>query len=114
MIAPKHVHGGDWKDMLYLTNLRQKKVVFADSSADYKLQRCGCGKAEDQHPPEARKPLQPHTFLTLPGADDETTNESDAHEPAKGGGKKAQRPKWTIGKNTEAVPTDAYGTIVFE
>ncbi|KAK5972211.1 hypothetical protein GCK32_019975, partial [Trichostrongylus colubriformis] len=26
MTAPKHVHGGDWKDMLHITNQRSKKV----------------------------------------------------------------------------------------
>ncbi|KIH61771.1 hypothetical protein ANCDUO_07947 [Ancylostoma duodenale] len=45
--------------------------------------RCGCGMAENQHPQEARKPLQPRKFLTLPGGDDETTNDSDSHEHAK-------------------------------
>ncbi|EYB91092.1 hypothetical protein Y032_0210g2124 [Ancylostoma ceylanicum] len=151
MTAPKHVHGGDWKDMLYLTNLRQKKRGNSDASQsssfhisrsraassvrggnawiEHKIKkreccqfmpsqkystRCGCGMAENQHPQEARKPLQPRKFLTLPGGDDETTNDSDSHEPAKSGGRKTHATRWTIGKNTETLATDSYGTIVFE
>ncbi|KAK6748789.1 hypothetical protein RB195_001426 [Necator americanus] len=151
MRAPKHVHGSDWKDMLYLTNLRQKKRGNSDLSQSSSFRktrsraassvksgnewierkikkrecsffipsqkysrRCGCGMAEDQHPQETRKPLQPHKFLTLPGVDDETTNESDSHEITKSGARKTQVPRWTIGKNTETAPTDSYGTIVFE
>ncbi|VDM67761.1 unnamed protein product, partial [Strongylus vulgaris] len=128
MTAPRHVHGGDWKDMLYMTNLRQKKKS-GNAWIERKIKkrecskfmpsqkystRCGCGMAEAQHPQEARKPLSPHKFLTLPGADDETTNESDSHEPAKSHGKKAHGLRWTIGKNTELAPTNCYGSIVFE
>lgn len=35
MTAPKHVHGSDWKDMLYLTNLRQKKVKSININLEY-------------------------------------------------------------------------------
>ncbi|VDN30384.1 unnamed protein product [Cylicostephanus goldi] len=69
--------------------------------------------AEAQHPQETRKPMQPHKFLTLPGADDETTNESDSHEQTKSG-RKAHGLRWTIAKNTQLTPTNSYGTIVFE
>ncbi|CAJ0600834.1 unnamed protein product [Cylicocyclus nassatus] len=151
MTAPRHVHGGDWKDMLYMTNLRRKKRGNSEASQsstfntirsrastssvksgnawiERKIKkrecckfvpsqkystRCGCGMAEAQHPQETRKPLQPHKFLTLPGADDETTNESDSHELTKSG-RKAHGLRWTIAKNTQLTPTNSYGTIVFE
>ncbi|VDL66341.1 unnamed protein product [Nippostrongylus brasiliensis] len=126
MTAPKHVHGGDWKDMLHLTNFGQKKKG-GNAWIEHKIKkrecsrfvpslkyssRCGCGMAFDQHPTEAKKPLQSHRFLTVRG-DDETTNDSDCQDTSKNGGRKSGV-RWTIGKNTETSPTDAYGTIIFE
>lgn len=52
--------------------------------------RCGCGMAVDQHPTEAQRPLKTNKFLSLPGADDETTNDSD--EVSKVGRDRENRP----------------------
>uniref|UniRef100_A0A1I7X7M9 BUB1 N-terminal domain-containing protein n=1 Tax=Heterorhabditis bacteriophora TaxID=37862 RepID=A0A1I7X7M9_HETBA len=126
MTAPKHVHGGDWKDMLHLTDFHQKKK--GNSWIEHKLKkrecnqfvptqryssRCGCGMPELQHSSDALRTLCSHKFLTLPGADDEATSDADNHKITNSS-HRTHGPRWTIGKNTITSSTDAYGTIVFE
>ncbi|CAI2350419.1 unnamed protein product [Caenorhabditis sp. 36 PRJEB53466] len=142
--APRHVQKFDWKDMLHLadlsgrkrgnsttshsghatragslkgknwieTRLKQRQCSYFVPSQRFS-ERCGCGKERSKHSEEVLERSQgkeAHNHLTLPGIQEVDTTDADGD----GNEINLAPGRWSIQSHTEIVPTDAYGSVVFE
>uniref|UniRef100_A0A8R1DWQ5 LSDAT_euk domain-containing protein n=1 Tax=Caenorhabditis japonica TaxID=281687 RepID=A0A8R1DWQ5_CAEJA len=103
------VKGKNWLE----THLKMRQCAHFVPSQRFS-ERCGCGKERSKHAEEVleRCQNQAHvaTHLTLPGIQEIDTTDADGD----GNEINLSPGRWSIQTHTETVPTDAYGSIVFE